>query len=173
MDCSMPASLSSTISQNLLKFVSVESMMLSGISSSALPLSFCFQSLPASWSFPLNQLFASGGQSFGASISVPVLSMHIQGWFILSWLVWSLCSPKDPQESSPAPQFKGINFLALCLLYGPTVTSVHDYWKNRSFECYRLLYFPVPKLRLLILFAQCCFHYLSTTFPDGWSRTPP
>ena len=153
--------------------MSTESIMPSNHLTSVAPFSSCPHSLPAPGSFPLNQLFASGGQSFGASASVPVLSMNIQGSFILGWLVWSLCSPKDPQESFPAPQFKGINFLALCLRYGPTVTSVHDYWKNRSFECYRLLSFPVPKLRLLILFAQCCFHYLSTTYPDGWSRTPP
>ena len=38
------------------------------------------------------------------------------------------------QESSPTPQFKSINSLALSLLYGPTLTSVHDYWKNHSFD---------------------------------------
>ena len=40
----------------------------------------------------------------------------------------------DRQESSPAPQFKSINFSTLSLLYGPTLTSVHDYWKNYSFD---------------------------------------
>ena len=38
------------------------------------------------------------------------------------------CSPRDSQESSPTPQFKSVNSLALSLLYGPTLTSVHDYW---------------------------------------------
>ena len=41
-----------------------------------------------------------------------------------------VCSPRDSQESSPAPQFESINFLALSLLYGPT--PVHDYWENRE-----------------------------------------
>ena len=41
---------------------------------------------------------------------------------------------KGPQESSLAPQFKSINSLALSLLYGPILTSVHDYWKNHSFD---------------------------------------
>ena len=50
--------------------------------------------------------------------------------FLQDWLLWSPCYPRDPQESSPAPQFKSINFLALSLLYGPTLTSVHRYWKN-------------------------------------------
>ena len=49
-------------------------------------------------------------------------------------LVWSPCSPRDSQESSPAAQFKSINSLALSLLYGPTLTSVHDYWTNHSFD---------------------------------------
>ena len=53
------------------------------ISSSVVPFSFCLQSFPASGSFPMSQLFASGGQSIGASVSV--LPMHIQGWFPLGW----------------------------------------------------------------------------------------
>ena len=43
-------------------------------------------------------------------------------------------SPRDSQEFSPTPQFKSINSLALSLLYGPTLTSGHDYWKNHSFD---------------------------------------
>ena len=54
--------------------------------------------------------------------------------FLYNWLVWSSCCPRDSQESSPALQFKSINSLALCLLYGLTLTSVHDYWKDHSFE---------------------------------------
>ena len=54
--------------------------------------------------------------------------------FLLDWLVWSPCSPRDSQESSPAPQFESINSLVFSLLYGPTLTSVHDYWKNHSFD---------------------------------------
>ena len=50
------------------------------------------------------------------------------------WLVWSPCSPRDSQESSPTPQFKSIISLALSLLYGPTLTSIHDYWKSYSFD---------------------------------------
>ena len=46
--------------------------------------------------------------------------------------VGSPCSPRDSQESSPAPQFKSINFLALSFLHSPTLTSIHDYWKNHS-----------------------------------------
>ena len=45
------------------------------------------------------------------------------------------CSPRDFQESSLESQFKSTNSLALSFLYGPTLTSVHDYWKNHGFDC--------------------------------------
>ena len=79
--------LSFTLSQSLLKFTSIESVMLS-ISSSASPFSFCLQSFPTSGSFPVSWLFASSGQSIGASASASVLPMNIQGWFPLRWTGW-------------------------------------------------------------------------------------
>ena len=54
--------------------------------------------------------------------------------FLQDGLVGSPCSPRDSQESSPAPQFKSINCLSLSLLYGPTLTSVKDYLKYHSFD---------------------------------------
>ena len=54
--------------------------------------------------------------------------------FLHDWLVWTPCSPRDLQESSPTPQFKSINSLALSLLYDLTFTSIHDYWKSHSFD---------------------------------------
>ena len=50
--------------------------------------------------------------------------------FPQDWLVWSPCSPRDSQESSPILQFQSINSLVLSLLYGPTLISIHDYWKK-------------------------------------------
>ena len=85
-------------------------------------------------SLPMSQPFTSGGQSTGASASASVLPMNIHGWFPLELLVWSLCSPKDSQESSPTSQFESINSLLLNLLYGPTLTSIQDYWKNHSLD---------------------------------------
>ena len=58
------------------------------ISSSVIPFSSCPQSLPASGSFPMSQLFASGGQSIGASASAPVLPMTMQDWFPLGLTGW-------------------------------------------------------------------------------------
>ena len=46
--------------------------------------------------------------------------------------VGSPCSPRDSQESSPTPQFKSIDFSVLSFLHSPTLTSIHDYWKNHS-----------------------------------------
>ena len=54
--------------------------------------------------------------------------------FLQDWLIWSLCSTRSSQESSPAPQFKSINSSVLSLLYSPTLTSVHDYRKDHSFD---------------------------------------
>ena len=125
------ALLSTAISGNLLKFISIESVMLSNISSFIVHFSFFLQSFPASRSFPMSQHFLSGGQSIGVSASV--LPMKIQGWFPLR-LVWSPCSPRDSQESSLAPQFESISSSALSLLYSSTLTSIHDYWKNYSFD---------------------------------------
>ena len=58
------------------------------ISSSVVPFSSCLQSFPASGSFPMNQFFASGSQSSGASASASVLPMNIQDWFPLGWTGW-------------------------------------------------------------------------------------
>ena len=52
-------------------------------------------------------------------------------------LVGSPCSQRDSQESSPTPQFKSINSLVLSFLYSPTLTSIHDHWKNHSLICWQ------------------------------------
>ena len=49
-------------------------------------------------------------------------------------LVGSPCSPRDSQESFPAPQFKSITFSVLSFLHSPTLTSIHDHWKNHSLD---------------------------------------
>ena len=66
-------------------------------------------------------------------------------------MVGSPCSPEDSQESFPIPQFKSINFSWLSLLYGPTLTSVHDYWKNHSFD-YTDLCWQSKELKRVLLF---------------------
>ena len=58
------------------------------ISSSVVPFSSCLQSFPSSGSFPMSQLFASGGQSIGVSASTSVLPMNTQNWSPLGWTCW-------------------------------------------------------------------------------------
>ena len=95
-------------------------------SSSAGPFSSCHRPFPASGSFPMSQLFASGGQSIGALASTSVLPMTIQGW--LTGLI-SLLS-KGLSRVFSSPQFESINTLVLSPLYGPILRSVCDYGKT-------------------------------------------
>ena len=76
--------LSFTVSQRLYKFMSLSQWCHPTISSSVVPFS-CLQSFPASGSFPVSWLFASGGWSIGVSASTSVLPMNTQDWFLLGW----------------------------------------------------------------------------------------
>ena len=102
------------------KPMSIESVIPSNHLNLCCPFSSCPQSFPASASFPMRQLFASGGQSIGASASASALPMNIQGWFPLG--LTSLTSLLSSQESFPAPRFESINSSAFC-----TVKLSHPY----------------------------------------------
>ena len=103
------------------------------ISSSVVPFS-CPQSLPASESFPMSQLFSWGGQSTGVSALASFLPKKSRADLLQNGLVGSPCSPRGSQESSPTPQFKSINSSVLSFLYSPTLTSIHNHWKNYSLD---------------------------------------
>ena len=79
------ASLSITLSQSLLKLMSIESVMPSNHLTSIVPFSSCLQSFPASGSFPMSHFYTSGGHSIGVFASASVLSMNIQDCFPLGW----------------------------------------------------------------------------------------
>ena len=104
------------------------------ISSSVVPFYICPQSLPASGSFPMSQLFTWGGQSNGVSALASFLPMNIQDWPPLGWTGWISLQSEGSQESSPTPQFKRINSSVLSFLHSPTLTSIHDHWKNHSLD---------------------------------------
>ena len=104
------------------------------ISSSVIPFSFCPQSFQASGSFPVSWLFTAGGQNIEVSASGSSFQWIFRVNFIEDWLVWFPCSLRDSQESSPAPQFKSPISSVLSLLYVPNLTSVHNYWKNHTFD---------------------------------------
>ena len=125
-------SLSITNSQSLLKFMSIESVMPFNhpiLCHPLLLLTLIFLSIrvfsnesvlcirwPKYWSFSFN---ISPSNEYSGLISFSI------DWFDLL---------EDSQESSPTPQFKSINSSALSFLYGPTVTSIHDHWKNHSLD---------------------------------------
>ena len=128
------ASLPFTISWSQLKLVSIESMMPFNYPttlSSVGPFSFCLQSFQASGSFLRSQFFASGSQSIGTSASASVFPMNIQGWFPLGLTGLISLQPKGLSRVFSNTTVQSINCSAFSFLYGPTVTSVCDYWKNQ------------------------------------------
>ena len=128
----LPASLSFTVSWSLFKLISIESLMLSSSSSAAL-FSSCLQSFPASGSFPMSQLFASGGQSIGTSTSASVLPVNFQGWFPLG--LTGLISLLSKGLSSLLQHHSAkASILQLSAFYMVQLTCVHDHWKNHSFD---------------------------------------
>ena len=101
---------------------------------SVVPFSSHLQSFLASGSFQMSQFFVSGGQnikSFSFSISP---SKEYSGLisFRMNWL--DLLVVQGTHRSSPTPQFKSINSLALSFPFIPILTSIHDYWKNHSLD---------------------------------------
>ena len=121
------ASLSFTVSRSLFRFMTFESVMPPNHLILYCPL-LLPSVFPSIGSFPMSRLCALGGQSIGASASV--LPVNSQGWFPLG--LSGLISLQGFSESYPTPQFKSINSSSLSLLYGQTLTSIHDYWKNLS-----------------------------------------
>ena len=103
------------------------------ISSSVIPFSSCLQSFPALGSFSMSQLFASDGQSIRAPASV--LSMNIQDYFPLGLTGLISLQSKGLSRVFSNTTVKSINSLALSLLYGPPLMSIHDHWRNHSFDC--------------------------------------
>ena len=72
--------------------------------------------------------------NFGVSVSASVLPMNIQDWFSLGLIGWISLQSKGLSRLFSKPQLKSINSLVLSFLYSPTLTSIHDYWKNHSFD---------------------------------------
>ena len=104
------------------------------ISSSVVPFSSCLQSFPSSGSFLMSGLFPLGGIRIEASASALVLPMNIQISYRMDWFDLLAVQGTLKRESSPTPQFKIINSSAFSLLYGPTLTCIHNYWKNHNFD---------------------------------------
>ena len=127
------ASLSFTRSWSLFKPMSIESVMPSNHLILCCPLLLLPSVFPTIRVFS-NELALHIRWPKYWSFSFNISPSNEYSGLISFRMDWSPCCPRDSQGSSPTPQFKSINSLALSLLYGPTCTSVHDYWKNHSFD---------------------------------------
>ena len=104
------------------------------ISSSVVPFSSLLQSFPASGSFQMSQLFASGGQSIRVSASTSVFPMNTQDWSPLEWTGWISWQSKGLSRVFYNTTVQKHQFFVLNFPYSPTLTSIHDYWKNHSLD---------------------------------------
>ena len=127
-------SVSITNSSSSLKLSSSSQWCHPTISSSVFNPS-CLQSFPASGSFPVSQLFASGGQSVGASASAPVLPINIQDWFHLGLTGLIPLQTKELSSVFSNTSAQKHQCFSTLLSLRSTLTSIHDYWKNHSFDC--------------------------------------
>ena len=102
------------------------------ISWCVVPFSSCPQSLPASDSFPMSQLFAWGGQSTGVSALASLLPKNTQGWSPSEWTGWIPLQSKGLSKvfsNTPVQRHQFID-----AHHSPTLTSIHDHWKNHSLD---------------------------------------
>ena len=119
------------------------------------PLLLCLQSFPASRSFPRSQLFASGGQSIGVSASASALLMNMQDLFPLGLTGLTSLLSKGLSRDFSNTTVQRVNFSEFLFLYGPTLTSIHDYWKNRSFDlmghCWKAMFLFFNMLSMFVI----------------------
>ena len=104
------------------------------ISSSVVPFSFCPQSLPASGSFPMSQLFAWGGQSIGVSASASALPMNTQDWSPSGWTSWISLQSKGLSRVFSNTIVQKHQFFVLSFPHSLTLTSIHEHWKKHSLD---------------------------------------
>ena len=128
------ASLSITNSQNLLKLKFIESMMPSSHLNSLIPFSSHPQSLPASGSFPVSQLFAWGGQRIGVSVSASVLPMNTQDWSPSGWNGWISLQSKGLSRVFSNTTVQKHQFFGAQPSSQFNSQSIHDHWKNHSLD---------------------------------------
>ena len=104
------------------------------ISSSFIPFSSCPQSLPASGSFPMSQLFSWGGQSIGVSASASVLPVNTQDWSPLGWTGWISLQSKGHSRVFSNTTVQKHQFFGAQLSSQSNSHTMHDHWKNHSLD---------------------------------------
>ena len=128
------ASLSITNSQSSPKLMSIVSVMPTNHLILCHPLLLLPPSLPASGSFPMSQLFTWGGQNIGVSASASVLPMNAQDWSPLGWTGWISLQSKGLSRVFSNTTLQKHQFFTLSFLHSPTLTYIHDHWKNHSLD---------------------------------------
>ena len=128
------AFLSFTVSRSLLKLMFINSVMPSNHLILCHLLLLLPSTFPTSGSFQMCQLFASGGQSIGASASASVLPMNSQDWFPLGLTNLISLQSKGLSRVFSNTTVQKHQFFALSFLHSPTLTSIHDHWKNHSLD---------------------------------------
>ena len=126
------AFLSITNSRSSLKLTSIESVMPSNHLILCRPLFLLPSIFPSIRVFPNEWALRIRWPKYYIQFQHQSFQWIFRVDFLYDWLVWSPCCSRDSQESSLAPQFESINSSALSLLFGPTLLSVHNYWKNHS-----------------------------------------
>ena len=134
IDWAHKVSLSITNSQSLLKLMSLESVMPSNHLILCYPLLLPPSIFPTSESFQMSQFFTSGGQSIGASASTSVPPMNTQDWSPLGWTGWISLHYKVFSRVFSSTTVQKHQFFGTSIPYSPTLTSIHDYWKNHSLD---------------------------------------
>ena len=128
------ASLSITNSQSLPKLLSIESVIPSNHLIHCHPLLLLPSIFPGIRVFLMSQFFSSGGQSIGVSALASVLPKNIQDWSPLGWTGWISLQSKGLSRVFSNTTVQKHQFSALSFLYSPILTSIHDHWKNHSFD---------------------------------------
>ena len=128
------ASLSITISWSLFKLMSIESVMPSNHLVLCCPLLLLPSLFPSIRVFSNEVVLCIRWPKYWSFSFRIVLPMNIQDWFPLGWTGLISLLSKGLSRVFPKPQFKSINSLLLSLLCGPTLKSIHDYWKNHSLD---------------------------------------
>ena len=128
------ASLSITNSWSLLKLMSIELVMSSNHLILCPPLFPLPSMFPSFGSFLMSQFFTSGDQSIGVSASATVLPMNIQHWFPLGLTGWISLQSKGLSRVFSNTTIQKNNLLVLSFRYDSAFTSMHEYWKNHSFD---------------------------------------
>ena len=134
MNCTMPGLPVHHQPWGLLKLMSVELVMPTNHLILCCPLPLLPSIFPSIKVFSNESALCSGGQSIGVSVSTSVLPKNTQDWSPLGWTGWISLQSKGLSRVFSSTTVQKHQFFGAQSFYDPALTSVHDYWKNHSFD---------------------------------------